>query len=194
MSSYHGSQSAEHPHSPSSALQPGRPWSWTWKQLHIFFFRRRVFPAYISFLGGMPQHFQATRLDLHGWNGGAHWLIFLHRKTAQRCVVCSLKSEICLFNQTCRPWAESCFSSAFTTTRAHKHTTTAVRCVCRRPLFARLDCRAENKWQVMKLKKKQTWNGISLSFSTTVNRGKLIDEPASCWSVYLSMRRHGWWL
>lgn len=35
-------------------------------------------------------------------------------------------------------------------------------------------------------KQQQPWNGISLSFSPTVNRRKLIDEPVSCRSVRLS--------
>lgn len=194
MSSYHGSQSAEHPHSPSSALQPGRPWSWTWKQLHIFFFSQEGIPC-VHLLPRWDATIFPSDSTWLAWPKWRSTLIdFSSPKNRPAVRGCSLKSEICLFNQTCRPWAESCFSSAFTTTRAHKRTTTAVRCVCRRPLFARLDCRTENKWQVMKFKKKKTWNGISLSFSTTVNRGKLIDEPASCWSVYLSMRRHGWWL
>lgn len=154
MSSYQGSQSAERPHSPSGTLQPGRPRSWTWKQLHIFFFPQE----------GIPRAHLLPRWDATTFPSDSTWLAWLKwrstpidfssPKNHPAVCSCSLKSEICLFNQTCQPWAENCFPSVFTTTRAHKHTTTAVRCVCRRPLFACLHCCTENKWRVMKFTKK----------------------------------------
>lgn len=125
-------------------------------------------------------------LDLNAW---LKWpsapIDFFSPKTTQRCVVvCWNPKSVCLtkhVSHELKVVSRQCLQRPV-------HTST-------RPLlsavFAVAHCLhvyiAEQKTngKLWSLKKKQTWNGISLSFSPTINRRKLIDEPVSCWSVRL---------